>query len=632
VSRYPYDTFARFHSDAAAPIIGIRWYFTDLPFLSGPTLLNNRYLNKDQHSPLLVGEVPVWQAPRRENRQRTPNPKLDGSHVCHPEWFATGQPWPVDTDPVDYDEDGIPTCCFPPEDGGGLGIGGEVGDTFSVPTTSDGGLMIGGAVLDVFSVPTSVDGGLGIGGAVLDVFSVPTSVDGGLGIGGAVLDVFSVPTSVDGGLGIGGAVGDDFIPPGATLGGLGIGGQVGDAFTVTDGTAGGLGIGGTVGDAYTLLEASAGGLGVGGRVGDSFTLLEASAGGLGIGGQVPEHFGFADALAGGVGFGGVVVELWSITDAIKGGIGIGGAAGDVYRLGVVDVAGPFHTITLPGGPVNASTDVYFDADGGLHWSVNGQTLTIHGTPYDGLSPLAGGIHALNNPSAAALLAGSAYYVSMTADSSAKLPPPTAGARVEVVVTGALAHAFTLLPNGSETINGATSRILFAGESAVVESDGANWFKVSGRSIPCICTMTLNANQGLTPNAASFIALNNVVKDFPGTMGSPANFGMYIRRPGNYDFNASVAFTGASVTGGVSMYTLVNANAGGNVGVGTFAQRLEQATAAGIIPQCPCWGNRDCALNDYILMVGYIAGACTNPANVYAEPFVSFLTAEERNPW
>lgn len=87
----------------------IRWFKTDLPFLEGEQVINARIWDSEIVDDLEVGE---------DTRDK-PHPYrggqvagLLGDHVCGPEeWFRNGQPWPTDIDPVEYDADGIPTCC-----------------------------------------------------------------------------------------------------------------------------------------------------------------------------------------------------------------------------------------------------------------------------------------------------------------------------------------------------------------------------------------------------------------------------------------------------------------------------------------------------------------------------------------
>jgi hypothetical protein len=130
--QFPFEVDAKVHNSADAPIVRLRWVYTDQPFLPVGTgsVINNRIWNKDQVSMLTVGQLPVKESNfDQDERLKLPAALVPG-HMCHPEWFATGEPWPTDLPPTPYGPDGIPECCglFVDPTEGGIELGGEAGD------------------------------------------------------------------------------------------------------------------------------------------------------------------------------------------------------------------------------------------------------------------------------------------------------------------------------------------------------------------------------------------------------------------------------------------------------------------------------------------------------------------------
>lgn len=91
----------------------MRWYFTNLPFLPGETVINNRVFDSDPYLERPVGELPEWSKEYKQDGARPSPSGLTGTHQCHPEWFKTGEPWPTTLPDTVYAPDGIPTCCPP---------------------------------------------------------------------------------------------------------------------------------------------------------------------------------------------------------------------------------------------------------------------------------------------------------------------------------------------------------------------------------------------------------------------------------------------------------------------------------------------------------------------------------------
>jgi len=129
--QFPFEVDARVHRGADAPIVRLRWMYTSQPFLPVGTgsVINNRIWNKDHVSMLEVGQLPPKESDFDQDERWALPAALVPGHMCHPEWFATGEPWPIPSDlpPTEYTPDGIPVCCglFVDPTEGGIEIGGE---------------------------------------------------------------------------------------------------------------------------------------------------------------------------------------------------------------------------------------------------------------------------------------------------------------------------------------------------------------------------------------------------------------------------------------------------------------------------------------------------------------------------
>lgn len=104
------------------------------------------------------------------------------------------------------------------------------------------------------------------------------------------------------------------------------------------------------------------------------------------------------------------------------------------------------------------------------------------------------------------------------------------------MSGALTKLVTLATTGGQTIDGATdgatTRVMWACETAVLESDGANWVKLSGKSIPMECQLHLSADTSYSSGAVHQILYDVVDLDNTGRMADLANNRIQILRPGN----------------------------------------------------------------------------------------------------
>jgi hypothetical protein len=111
--RFPHEVDAVLHRGEGAPVVRLRWMYTDQPFLPVGTqsAIMCRVWDADPHADLDVGQLSQNKDNYVQDARWIVTPNLDNTHQCHPEWFATGEPWPTSLPPTVYDEHGIPDCC-----------------------------------------------------------------------------------------------------------------------------------------------------------------------------------------------------------------------------------------------------------------------------------------------------------------------------------------------------------------------------------------------------------------------------------------------------------------------------------------------------------------------------------------
>lgn len=215
----------------------------------------------------------------------------------------------------------------------------------------------------------------------------------------------------------------------------------------------------------------------------------------------------------------------------------------------------------------------------------------------------------------------------SANYTVTLPSPAghAGQYIALRMDPALTKLVTIARNSADTIDGATSRLMWANESAILLTDGVNWFKVAGKSIPMSAYACRRAALTATNNTQIIVALDTLKSDNSGLMVDVTiNHRINIVRGATYivfgkitfagGFNATqvqcnlcpngtTAFIGQMVTGNVTGWvlatiasTIYNFATNDNVTVGVYQnsgsnQDLYVADDAGVfvqIVESPSW--------------------------------------------
>ncbi|MBA4062137.1 MAG: hypothetical protein C0501_00195 [Isosphaera sp.] len=126
------------------------------------------------------------------------------------------------------------------------------------------------------------------------------------------------------------------------------------------------------------------------------------------------------------------------------------------------------------------------------------------------------------------------------------PAGNAGRTVWVRMSPDLKGLVTLAGGGGAKIDGQPTRVMWAQEAAQLVTDGANWFKVAGKTRPMVCRIGRTAQlPGGVPNVAVTLVPGNIARtDNTGRMADTAAGVIRIRRPGLYQCTGSLNYAAA----------------------------------------------------------------------------------------
>lgn len=136
-------------------------------------------------------------------------------------------------------------------------------------------------------------------------------------------------------------------------------------------------------------------------------------------------------------------------------------------------------------------------------------------------------------------ASSAYAVTLPSASSCN------GYAIGIQIDSTSTAIVTLTAAGSDTIDGAATRMMWAGEMAQVYSDGSKWIKIAGKSIPMIGGLTNNSTTTLASGTDTKVNLGAVasVSNSPPGMNDTANSKLIVQRTAKYLIFAAHRITG-----------------------------------------------------------------------------------------
>ena len=101
--------------------------------------------------------------------------------------------------------------------------------------------------------------------------------------------------------------------------------------------------------------------------------------------------------------------------------------------------------------------------------------------------------------------GKMHVVSGSSDYTVTLPAASgnSGKIIGLRITGTA--LFTIDGNGSEEIDGELTRVMWAGESAILLCDGSGWIKIAGKSMPFSSKAWKNATQTVSSETNTVIS-------------------------------------------------------------------------------------------------------------------------------
>lgn len=134
-----------------------------------------------------------------------------------------------------------------------------------------------------------------------------------------------------------------------------------------------------------------------------------------------------------------------------------------------------------------------------------------------------------------------------------------GVTIGIRIAESMTSLVTLTGSGSDLIDGEATRIMWAGETALLVSDGTNWHKLSGVTIPMVCSMRLNAVVPVTGgNPAILVPWSQTDSDNTGLMADTTAHAINFVRPGNYDLTMSLLIASLAADGTVSSQSFYGA--------------------------------------------------------------------------
>jgi hypothetical protein len=210
----------------------------------------------------------------------------------------------------------------------------------------------------------------------------------------------------------------------------------------------------------------------------------------------------------------------------------------------------------------------------------------------------------------------------SADYTVTLPAASgnAGKLIGVRMAAGLTKLVTLDGNGAETIDGLTTRVLWAQESAILLCDGAGWIKVAGRSIPMTLWIARGTDFSVSGSTWTGVPLPAFGSGFPG-MHDTVNGRAVIVRPGIYQ---ATVFLYQSGSAGVSHFLGVGLNS-------ADTSILEGFSNIGDSPGAGSFSTSGtCAVGDYLWPVCYFTNAVTILGSVSAAH--PFLKVTETPQW
>lgn len=221
--------------------------------------------------------------------------------------------------------------------------------------------------------------------------------------------------------------------------------------------------------------------------------------------------------------------------------------------------------------------------------------------------------------------GQSYVCSgTTADYTVVLPTAAghAGERIRIRMADALTKLVTLDGNASETLDGSLTRILWAGESCELRSDGTNLVKVGGVTKPFTAVLSRTTNQTLTSATWTALVMNTQVSG-AAVLYDSVNGRVAIPRPGLWSVQLGAHLT--SVAGSAINYLGIGLSSA--TPTLPYTQNPNVSTSTGSTDGTTI-GTLSAVAGDYVAGAIYATGG----APVVDASTPPFLAVAEVGPW
>lgn len=191
------------------------------------------------------------------------------------------------------------------------------------------------------------------------------------------------------------------------------------------------------------------------------------------------------------------------------------------------------------------------------------------------------------------------------------------------MANALTKLVTLDGNASETIDGATTRVMWAQESATLLCDGTSWTKIAGRFRPMIGVGKQTTAQSIPATTTTNLTLEAAMVDI-GSMVNVASDNIGIRRAGTYLVGGELTLaTGQTAT----RIIMLIAGSGG----ATVSNEVEVSSTA-TQPQLLGSGPRSLAAAETVVIQVWHNSAAARSTLVSAEQYQAKVMIEELVTW
>lgn len=262
------------------------------------------------------------------------------------------------------------------------------------------------------------------------------------------------------------------------------------------------------------------------------------------------------------------------------------------------------------------------------YAVNGNCITSGGggTGGDISANLVNGVNTITN-SSANLVGGDVLNVVKATSGvfTETLPAPSAGEIISLRITPDSTNIIKLTQHSSDLIDGTSTRIMWAGESAILQSDGTNWFKIAGKTIPMQAQIYLSAtNMTLfSSNTSTQIPFDSTSIDTTGLMADLTNHRIKIIRPGSYTISTVVVFYSLSAIATRCLTTpFVDGNQFGN---------SEGYGAVGGYPSPYYTSPGNFYAGDVVTLQGYQSSVSTQGVYGFTSP-ATMIAVQENPTW